>query len=140
MVYSRQSSTPTTLASVEIVLFNFCLLESHCINPDTNYMQPPVWLFRSGCTPYVALTYVNNWMRMYAPMILLLSMFCFEYFNNCLNLAVSSLVLLATLVHRNNMAGSMFGLPLLLLMVIFKLQSVGCPHIFLVLWNSHQCF
>ena len=35
-----------------------------------------------------------------------------KYYNTRLNVALSSLVLLDTLVHRNNMAGSMLGLTL----------------------------
>ena len=39
-------------------------------------------------------------------------MMCFRYCNTCLNFSLSSLMILVTLVHRNDMAGSILGLPL----------------------------
>ena len=75
-------------------------------------MQPPVWLFNPGCTPYVALTHMHNWLRLSATIILLSYMVCFRYCNTRLNFSLYSLVLLVTILRRNNMAGSMSGLPL----------------------------
>ena len=68
--------------------------------------------FKSGCTPYAASTQAQNCLRLSATITLLSYMVCFIYFNTRLNVALSSLVLLVTLVHRNNMTGSMLGLPL----------------------------
>ena len=75
------------------------------------YIQPPVWLLKSGCTQYAAPIHVHNWIRMSAPIILLSSILCFMYCNTFLNVSLSSLVLLVTMVHRNDMAGSMSDLP-----------------------------
>ena len=73
-------------------------------------MQPPVWIFRSGCTPYAASTHVHNWIRLSYPITLLSYMVCFRYWNTCLNFSLSSFVLVVTLVQRNYIAGSMSGL------------------------------
>ena len=75
-------------------------------------MQPPVYFFNSEYIPYEASTHVHNWLSLYAPIIILSSMVCFRYCNTRLSFALSYLVLLVTLVHRNNVAGSMSGLPL----------------------------
>ena len=50
-------------------------------------------------------------LSLFTPIIILSSIVCFRYSNTHLNFAVSSLVLLVTLVHRNEMEGSMSGLP-----------------------------
>ena len=92
-------------------MFSFFLMELQCTILYPKVMLPPVWIFKSGCTPYVASTHVHNWIRMYAPIILLSYIVCFRYCNTHLNFALSSLVLLVTLVHRNDMAGSISGLP-----------------------------
>ena len=112
MLYGRLSITPTTSTSVDLFVFIFFLLELQFTKPYPNYILMPVWLFRSGCTPYAASTYVNNWLRLSAPTIVLSSIVCFRYCNTRLNLALSSLVLLVTLVHRNDISGSTSGLPL----------------------------
>ena len=111
ILYGSSSLTPTNSASVDIVLFSFFLLDFQCTIPYPNYMQPPMWLFRSGCTPYAASTHVHNCLRLSAPMILLSQIFCFGYCNTHLNLAFSSLVILVTLVNSNDIAVSMSGLP-----------------------------
>ena len=93
-------------------MFIFCFLDLQCTIPYPKYMQPSVWIFKSGCTPYAASTHVQNWLRLSAPIVLLSSIFCFRYFNTRLKFAFSSLVLLVTLVHSNDMVGSMLGLPI----------------------------
>ena len=118
----------------------FCLLELQCTITYTNEMQPPVQIFRSWCTPYVSSTYVNNWLRLFATIILFSFIVCFRYCNTCLNVSLYYLVLLFAVVHRKNIAGSISGLTLFLPIVFLKLQSVGCLHLyFLLLWNSHKC-
>ena len=103
-------------------------------------MQTPVWVFRLGCTPYGVSNHVYNWLRLSTPTILLSSIVCYRYYNTRLNLALSSLVLLVTLVHRNYIAGSMPVLPLFATHIIFQLYSVECPHLtFLFLWDYYQC-
>ena len=92
-------------------MFSFFLVELQCTILYPKGMLPPVWIFKSGCTPYVASTHVHNWIRMYAPIILLSYIVCFRYCNTHLNFALSSLVLFFTIVHRNDMAVSMSGLP-----------------------------
>ena len=119
-------------------VFIFCLLDLLCTTLFPKYMQPPVWIFKSGCTPYAASTHVQNWLRLSAPIILLSSMVFFRYCNTHLNFSLFSLVLLVTLVHRKNMARSMSGLPLFATHSNFKLWNEICLHLsFLVLWNSH---
>ena len=71
-----------------------------------------MWIFRSVCNTYVALTHVPNRLRMSAPMILLSPIVCFRYWNTRLNLDFTSLVLSVIMMHRNDITGSMLGLPL----------------------------
>ena len=92
-------------------MFSFCLLDLQFTIPYPKDMQPPVWIFKSGCTPYAALAYVHNWLRLSAPIILLSYMVCFRYCNTFLSFALSSLVLLVTMAQRNDIAVSMSGLP-----------------------------
>ena len=75
-------------------------------------MQLPVWISKSGCTPYAESTNVHNWLRLAAPIILLSYMVCFKYCNTSLNFSLSSLVILVDLVHRKDMAGSILGFTL----------------------------
>ena len=44
------SSTPTSLASVELLVFSFCLLDCTYAPPVPMVMKPPVWLLISLCT------------------------------------------------------------------------------------------
>ena len=121
-------------------MFSFCFLDLQCTILYPKYMQPPVWIFYPGCTPYAASNHVHNWIIISAPIILLSSKVCFIYFNTRLNFALSSLVLLVNLVYRNNMEGSILGLPILLHIVILKLRNGRCQHLyFLVLCNYRRC-
>ena len=132
--------TLTISASVELFVFSFSLMKLQCTIPYPNYMQPSVRLFRSGCNPYASSSHVNKSFILSSNMILLSLIVCFRYCSTCLNLALSSLVLLVTLVHRSYIAGSMPVLPLFATHIIFQLYSVECPHLtFLFLWDYYQC-
>ena len=109
--YINLSLTPTTLTSVELFVFSFCLLDFQFTIPYPKYMQPPAWLFKSGCNPYTASTHVHNWLRLSATIVLVSYMVCYRCCNTCLNFSLSSLVILVTLVHRNDMAWSLLGFP-----------------------------
>ena len=89
------------------LMFSFCLLDLQCTIPYPNNIKPFMWIFRSWCTPYSAQTHVHNWIIMYAPMIIVSSIVCFRYCNIRLDLYLSSLVLLITLVHSKDIAVSM---------------------------------
>ena len=56
-----------------------------------------------------------------------------RFCNTRLNFSFSSLVMLFTLVHRNNISVSMFGLPLFLPIVYLQLYSLGCLHRFSII-------
>ena len=112
MFYGKWSLTPTNSALVVLFVFSFCFLDLQCTIPYPKDMQPPVCVFKSGCTPYVASTHVHNCLRLSDPIILLLSMVCFRYWNTSLNFALYYLVLSVSLVHRNDMASSILVLPL----------------------------
>ena len=71
ILYVGQSLTPTTSASVELLVFIFCLLGLKCTIPYPKDMHPPVCIFRSGCTTYSAWTHVHNWLILSAPIIIL---------------------------------------------------------------------
>ena len=93
-------------------MFSFCFLDLQCTIPYPKDMHLTVWLLNLGWTPYAESTNVHNWIRLSALIIVLSYMVFLKYYNTRLNVALSSLVLLDTLVHRNNMAGSMLGLTL----------------------------
>ena len=61
----------TTLASVELFVLNFCLLDLQCTIPYPNGILPSVWIFRSGCTPYEVSNHVHSWLRLSTPITLL---------------------------------------------------------------------
>ena len=124
MLYVKSSLVPTTLDPVETILFSFFLMDLQCNIAYPNYIQPPVWIFRSGCNPYATLTHVHNWLSLSDPMIILSLIVCFRYFNTCLNLTLSSLVLLVTMVHIKYIAGSM--LVLLLFSTHSSLANIEC--------------
>ena len=115
-------------------MFSFYFLDLKCTIPYPNNIQPPVWTFKLGCTLYTASIHVHKWIRLYATMILSSFIVCFRYYNTHLNFALSSLVLLVTLVHRNDIAGSMSGLPL-----FATIECRVSASFFLVLLNSHRC-
>ena len=46
-----KSSTPTSSASVELLVFNFCFVEVAMGNPRPIDSPPPVWPRMLGCTP-----------------------------------------------------------------------------------------
>ena len=102
MLYGEYLLMPTSLASVEMFVFGLCFLELQFTIPYPNGMQPPVWMFRLRCTPFAALSHVHNWLRLYTLIILLSFIVCFTYYNTRLNFVLSFLVLLVTLVHRND--------------------------------------
>ncbi len=54
------SSTPTTSLSVELRVFNFCLVEMTMGNPRPIVNPPPVWLRILGCIANEASTYHIN--------------------------------------------------------------------------------
>ena len=91
-------------------MFSFCFMYLQCTIPCQKYMQLPVWILKSGYTPYAALTHVQNWLRLSAQIILLSFMVCFRYFNTHFIFPLYFLVLCVTLLYRNNMEGSMPGL------------------------------
>ena len=90
---------------------SFWLLDLQCTIPYPNYMYPPVWLYKWECILYSGSTHLHNWLRLYYPTIFLSSMVCFRYCNTCLKVYVYSLMLLVTLVHSNDILGSILGVP-----------------------------
>ena len=70
MFYGKWSLTPTNSALVEIFVFSFCFLDLQCTIPYPKDIQPPVCVFKSGCTPYAASNHVHNWLMLSAPIIL----------------------------------------------------------------------
>ena len=105
MLYGRYSLTLTTLAPVELFVLNLCLMELQCTSTYPNDIPSPVWLFRYGCNPYSASTFVHICMRLSSPITLLLLILCFRKCSTRLNFVFSSAVLLVTLVHRNDIFG-----------------------------------
>ena len=121
-------------------MFSLCLLDLQYTIPYPNYMQPPVWIFKSVCTPYAASNHVYSCIRLSYPMIRWSFIVFFRYCTTCLDFYLSSLVTLVTLLHRNDIAWSMSGLHIFLTKVVFQIYSVLCPHLyFLALWNSYLC-
>ncbi len=53
-------STPTSSLSVDLLVFNFCLVELTIGNPLPIVNPPPVWLCILGCTSKEALAYHIN--------------------------------------------------------------------------------
>ena len=107
MLYGRYSLTLTTLASVKNVTFNLCLTYLQYTNLYQNDISPPVCIFRSGCTPYSLSTHVYSWIRLPVPLTLLSLIVCFKICSARFNFALSSTVILVTLVQRNDISGSM---------------------------------
>ena len=117
-----------------------CSVNAGWTIPYPNGIQPPVWLFRLGCTPYAASTHVHEWLRLSDLIIFLSLIFCFRYFNTRLDLALSYLLILVTLVHRNYKSGSISVLPPFYTHSIFAtIEWRMFASFFLVLWKSHLC-
>ena len=102
-----------------VFAFSFRFMDLKFTTPYPNDMQPTVCIFRLGCNSYEALIHVHNWLMISAPMILLSFIVCFWYCNTHINSSFSSLVLLVTLVHRNDISVSMLGFPIFLPIVLF---------------------
>ena len=84
-----------------------------------------MWIFRLGCTPYVASAHVNSWLILSDPITLLPFIYCFI---NCItrfSFDFTSKVIFVTLVHRNNTPGSISGFPPFPPIVFLWLYSVG---------------
>ena len=112
MFYGRYSLNRNTTSPVEIFAFNFCLLDLQCTSPYPNDIPSLVWIFRLGCTPYVTSTHVYSLLRLSSPSTLLSLILCFINCITRLKFALYSTVLLVNLVHSNDIAGSISGLPL----------------------------
>ena len=111
MFYGRQSLTLITQTSVQIFVFNYYLMDLQCTCPYPNNVPPTVWIFRSGSTLYTYSNHVHSWMRFSFPITLLSLIFCFRNCSRRVNFALSYIVLLATLMHRNGIASSISGIP-----------------------------
>ena len=104
-------------------------------------MQLPVWIFKSGCTSYVASTHLYNWLKLSAPIIHLSSSVFFTILQYSPQFC---LIILDAIGHSGSQEqyGMLNVRPYLFFepIVILQLRNVGCLHIsFLVLWNSHIC-
>ena len=87
-------------------------MDLKCTIPHPNDIPPPVWIFRYVFTPYTASKHVHSWLRLSSPITISSLIFCFKNCSILFNLAFYSTVILVTLVHRNDIDGSMLGISL----------------------------
>ena len=107
-----QSSTGTSSASVELLVFNFCFLDKVVIEPLPIVIDIPVWHFMSGCTAWAAsmlhlVSPVPSRDRAKHSVLVLHRKFIIRW-----NLNQSCVVGSLTLVHRNATTNRMSGLDL----------------------------
>jgi hypothetical protein len=107
-------STATNLLSVELHVFNFCLVEILIGKPLPIVNTPPVWLRILGCTANEASTYHINTPLPSALKIRGQSLSMLRYFIRWLNFLQSSISGALTLVVRNEIAVLTSGLARLL--------------------------
>ena len=104
-------------------------------------MQPPVWIFKSGFTPYTASNHVQNWLWLSDSVIL---------YHILYGLGISILASIfpcptwcswslwcTGMIHRDQY----LSFPFFQIKVSLQIYSIGFPHIsFLLLLNSHLCY
>ncbi len=114
------SSTPTNSLSVELLVFNFCYVETEMGNSLPSVNPPPVCLHMFGCTANGASTYHINNPSLSAPKITGRSRSPLRYSIRWHSLSQSSVSGALTLVVRNAIAKHVSGQALLVTYRVFS--------------------